>query len=87
VQIDSLKKAEILEEGDQSIYENVMKESYSFYDNASLFEITLRSRGLNYREMYEAEFNIASKTIPFQVKYLLSIVKSILLIGDILLEI
>jgi len=54
VQIDRLKKAEILEEGDQSIYENVMKESYSFYDHASLFGITLRSRGLNYREMYEA---------------------------------
>lgn len=54
VQINRLKRAEILKEGDRSIYDVVMMQSYYFYDHASLFGITLRSRGPNYREKVEA---------------------------------
>ena len=54
LQNNKLKKADILMEGDRSIYDVVMMQSYNFYDRASLFGITLKSRGPNHREKVEA---------------------------------
>ena len=71
VQINRLKKAELLQEGDRSIYDVIMKQCYNFYDHASLFGITLRSRGPDYREKVEAveeKSNYGAQTrcyIPF----------------------